>query len=185
MGNPIRMNVSAVLTGAIMALLAGAPAMSQPAEDCCQTHLQPGDIDRVQERLAAGAYDPPVRPRDTIYVPLTFHIVRTSAGEGGLAATRICGALDDLDAYFASVGIQFYLAGPLDFIDDDAFYYDIDTPAEIDALRRTNPIAGTINLYFTQHLANQNGEFCGISSFTWSPVQGIVMLVIVPSPCVL
>ena len=169
------MNVAIALMGVVAIINAGAPATGEPPEQCCETSVRPGDVDYVWERLAAGAYDLPVWLRDTIYVPLTFHIVRTSAGHGGLTPTRICGALDDLDAYFAPVGIQFYLAGPLDFIDDDAFYYDIDTPAEIDALRRTNRIAGTINLYFTPHLANPNGEFCGISSFTWSPVQGIVM----------
>jgi hypothetical protein len=167
------MNAIMALMGAV--LLAGSAGANGPADQRCGTRLWPGDIDRMRSRLTAGAYDFLASPQDTVYVPLTFHIVRTSGGQGGLSAAKICTALDDLDAFFASAGIQFYLAGPLDFIDDDAFFYDIDTPEEIDALRRTNPVAGTINLYFTAHLANGHGEFCGISSFSWSRVQGIVM----------
>ncbi len=152
------------------------PSSTQPTpQPTCPTVLQPANIPTLRTQSAAGAYHLPQPTSDTLYIPLTFHIVRTSDGTGGLPPQQICGALDDLDTYFAATDIQFYLAGPLDFIDNDTFYYDIDTPAEIDQLRSTNPIPGTINLYFTPHLANQNGEFCGISSFTWSPVQGIVM----------
>ncbi|MDM7916176.1 MAG: M43 family zinc metalloprotease, partial [Candidatus Eisenbacteria bacterium] len=68
------------------------------------------------------------------------------------------------------------MEGPIDHIDSDAFYYDIDTLAEIDQLRETNVVDHAMNVYFTENLANENGSFCGISSFTWSPHQGVVIM---------
>ncbi len=141
------------------------------AQDDCGTEMLPEHVDLVLARQAAGIYDPPEGgPRSGYSVPLTFHVVRRSDGTGGINPAQLVAALDDANLYFANAGIRFCWPGPVNYIDSDAFYYDIDTQAEIDALRQTNVVPDTINIYFTENL-----PYCGISSFTWSDVQGIVM----------
>ena len=63
-------------------------------------------------------------------------------------------------------GIQ---QGPTLFIDDDDFYFNVDTDEEIDALMSTNPVPCTINVYCTE-----NAPFCGVATFTFLEVQGII-----------
>jgi hypothetical protein len=107
-------------------------------------------------------------------VPIAAHIVQTSAGTGGLSMSRLEQAMLDANAYFANTGISFYLLS-VDYIDDDDYYYNVDTNAEIDALKGENVVADAINIYFTPNLSNEDGGLCGISSFTTSAVQGIAM----------
>lgn len=162
---------------AMAAVLGGAILRPVPAAavDDCGTVLRREDAQRIPSPVNGRPDQALHGVPTTIFVPLAFHVVRTSAGEGGLPADRSCEALDDLDGAFLGVAIRFYLAGPIDYIDDDDFYYNIDSMEEIDALRSTNPLPGTVNVYFTENLNQGSGRFCGISSFTWSRVQGVVM----------
>ena len=107
--------------------------------------------------------------------PITFHIVRDNAGMGGLPYSRILQGLQDMNEAYQNAGIQFYQAGEIDYIDDSAFYSDIDTMEEINALRNTNVVPNTINIYSTSGLSSGDTDLCGISSFTFSQTQGIVM----------
>ena len=124
------------------------------------------DLERSDARLVDG---------EIVFVPLTVHIVRRSDGTGGITFNQLCQALDDLNLLLFPGMIEFYVQPPIDYIDSDLFYEEIDTMEEIDMLRSTNVVPDTINVYFTPHLSMGEGEFCGISSFTWSPVQGVVM----------
>jgi hypothetical protein len=63
----------------------------------------------------------------------------------------------------------------VDYIDSDAFYSGINTLAEINALRTTNLVPGTINIYCTPVLDYESGALCGISAFTSSSVQSIAI----------
>lgn len=141
----------------------------------CGTTLTPDLVEVARHLQRLGAYDVPPSPEYALRVPMTFHIVRHSDGTGGLNRASADDNLDDANAQLAATGISFHRPGPIVFIDDDDFY-NCDTDAEIDALRSTNPVAGTVNVYFTPFLASETlGNLCGISSFTFSPVQGIVM----------
>ncbi len=152
-----------------------APAPTVALEDC-GTRLSPEDVVQARSLEADGAYVLPRGLGGAVYVPLTFHVVRTSAGTGGLGEDRIEQALLDANELFVGSGIRFCRPQDTRYIDSDAFYFDIDTTAEINALRTTDVVADTINLYFTENLANENGPIGGMSSFTYSPVQGIVMI---------
>ncbi len=106
----------------------------------------------------------------TFTVPVTIHIVRTSAGTGGLSGAQLTQGMTDLNSYFASTGIQFIQSGSTNYIDSDAFY-SIGSDGERNTLRNTYNVANTINLYFVDYVQNS----CGISSFSFSTVQGIVI----------
>ncbi len=144
------------------------------AQDC-GTLLIEQDRKDLLRQTAAGMYQLAAVPHSLTNVPLTFHVVRMSSGIGGLTATRLCQAISDLNSSFLGAEIRFYLAGPIDYIDSDNYFFNIDTLAEINALRSTNAVSNSINVYFTENLADEEGGLCGISSFTVNSVQGIVM----------
>jgi hypothetical protein len=141
----------------------------------CGSNWTPGDNVELNLLFESGIYDPPVAPGGAWEVPITFHVVRRSDGTGGTAQFQINQAIIDLNLAFASAGMVFCQMGPVQYIDSDAFYFNIDSDDEINDLRKTNPVPGTINVYSTQNLANDDGEICGISSFSWKGTQGIVM----------
>jgi hypothetical protein len=111
----------------------------------------------------------------TWWVPIAPHIVRQSDGTLGLPESRYWQAVADANVHYDDADIGFYTIGPIDFIDSDAFYWDIDSFSEIDQLRTTNPVADAINIYFTEVLDYESGAICGISAFTFSSVQAIAM----------
>ncbi len=115
-------------------------------------------------------------PTPPYFVAIAPHIVRRSDGTEGLPVEQYEQAVVDATLAYVNTGIVFYTIGEIDFIDSDAFYFDIDSITEIDALRTTNPVPNAINCYFTPNLRSApNSPLCGISAFTFSDVQAIAM----------
>lgn len=106
----------------------------------------------------------------TFTVPVTIHIVRTTAGTGGLPSGQLTQGMTDLNSYFSTTGIQFTQEGATNYIDSDAFY-SIGSDSERNTLRNTYNVANTINIYFVGYVQGA----CGISSFSFSSTQGIVV----------
>ncbi|MDF1729310.1 MAG: hypothetical protein P1U53_16340, partial [Sulfitobacter sp.] len=84
-------------------------------------------------------------------------------------------SVHDANRMIAPVGIEFCVPAPIDYIDSNTYYSQISTQAQIDALRSTNRVPDTINCYFTETLTLTGFNLCGISSFTASLTQGVVM----------
>ncbi len=153
---------------AFLFLAAAAPLAAQPPQECATT-IAPDEALRLVAIERLGLYNrPPAPARSTVYVGLAFHVVRTSAGAGGIPQSRLDQALIDANEAFAPAGIQFCQAGDTRYIDSST-YYTIDNFSEADALRQINVVPGAINCYFVN-----DAHFCGLSSFTTSAVQGIV-----------
>ncbi|MCC6662083.1 MAG: hypothetical protein IT437_14500 [Phycisphaerales bacterium] len=147
--------------------LAPGSASGQEVFRECATVLTPGEAARALRLQAAGAYTG-AAPEAVTRIGLTFHVVRTSAGTGGLEQARLDQAVIDANWGFAAMGVQFCQVGPTRFIDNSAFY-SITSTSQANALRLIDVVPGTINCYFVN-----SAPFCGISSFTFSSVQGIV-----------
>ncbi len=179
-------------TSLVLALVAGAAGAQFPGAQTrveqplphaagssgtgtCGTRPTDEDAAALRYLHEQGAYDPQVWPEYVFSVPVTLHVVRRTNGSGGVGLATLNAGMSSVNAAFLATGIQFVQQGPVDFIDSDAFYFGIDSLQEIDALRSTNVVPGTINVYYTQNLATATQGLCGISSFTTSPVQGIVM----------
>src|SRR5262245_6287301 len=105
-----------------------------------------------------------------LYLPMTIHIVHRSDGTGGFTLDRLAIAMRDLNRMWQPVGVQFFIYGEIDHIYDDAHFNVPYVQANQDALRQVNPVANTINVYFT-NLA----ELCGQSTFTNDSDQGVLM----------
>jgi len=163
----------------------GLWAQTQESLIDCDTTLSPGEVAEMRARQASGVYDSgTLGPSGAallgasgtqFVIPLTFHVVRTTAGQGGLSPARQAQALIDVNLAYSPMGIEFCLVGPVDYIDDDDLYFNIDSSSEIDVLRTTNSVSDTINIYFTEELNNGSSNICGRSSFSTSAVQGIAM----------
>lgn len=138
----------------------------------CGSFVRPEEVPLALAQEASGAYDvPPGQLVATYYIPMTFHVVRSSAHTGGLSATRLAAGLTQVNSEFAEMQFCFYQQGPTLYIDDDRYYIAVDNVAEADALRRIEPVADTVNVYFVPNFV----PYAGLSSFTFSDPQGIVI----------
>jgi hypothetical protein len=167
---------------AIIALLVAATSMTvapqKAASDTpileCGSNVKPEEAAAFRARWAVS---PPVLSAPSVgsyCVPIAAHIVRRTDGTGGLPMSQLDQAMVDANNYYINTGISYYLLS-IDYIDSDHYYFDIDTYAEIDALKGENVVADAINIYFTPNLSSEDGGLCGLSSFTTSAVQGIAM----------
>ena len=153
-------------------------ALADPGDDGtpCPLSPTPAEANLVRQRLALGLYDAPARRGGPdLLVPITVHIVRRSDGTGGLSPARAQQAIDGANTLWLGSGLQFCTPGDFLYIDDDTYFYETDTMEEINTLRETNQVPNTINVYFVNDLRSELGSLCGISSFTFSSVQGIAI----------
>ncbi len=109
-------------------------------------------------------------PNNPVYLPMTIHIVRKNNGDFGLDLGELQIAMQDMNRMWQPMGVQFFIQGNIDYIDNDYFVPVQDDRRDRRALRKINPIPNTINVYFA-YLAN----LCGESTFTDDEVQGILM----------
>lgn len=149
---------------------------ARAGHDECGTQRTPEDLEVALMLQSIGAYElPDGAPRYVLEVPMTMHIVRRTNGTGGISQADVDQTVVDANANWAATGIRFFQRGATRFINSDAFYFDIDTQAEINALKQTDVVADSINVYFTRELADEGGGLCGQSSFTSTAIQGLVM----------
>lgn len=66
--------------------------------------------------------DGPVQFRDIVYVPVRFHLVANSSGTGRVVFGRVLEQLCKLNEDFADIGMQFYIKGINDNINNTAIY---------------------------------------------------------------
>ncbi len=155
----------------IIALLAATPAIASDG-----TRLDLHEAHLALQLQAQGAYEAPSGAGETdVLVPVALHVVRRSDGTGGATEATLAAAIRGLDEAIGAAGIRFCRKGATQYIDDNTYFNGMTTQAEIDALRQTNAVAEAINVYFVQAMANEDGPLCSVSSFTVSPVQGIVV----------
>ncbi len=148
------------------------------AQDGCGTILDAQGVQAAELNRRAGLYEPPggVAGDEVYHIPIALHIVRQSDGSGGMTAAELNLSVLELNDAFLGWNMTFCPVGNPIFIDSNFFYFEIDTLAEVNLLRSTLVVPNAINIYFTPNLAIDGGlQLCGISSFTHSPVQGIVM----------
>lgn len=165
------------VTAAILALVA-SPALAQFDDHGCGSGVRPEEVAQALNQQQSGMYRLPSPPQDTNQfniVRIKVHIVRTSGGAGGISENAIEASVHRANIELVSSRTFLIAQGEVDYIDNDDFFFNINTTPEIDALRAVRPQANMLNIYFTQNLANENGGLCGISSFTFSSSQGIVM----------
>jgi hypothetical protein len=161
--------MKSLAVGLSLGLAGAASAQVHIHDESCGTQLTPDGARIALERQSAGFYEPVARPETAARVAIAIHIVRTSAGTGGIDPAQIDQAIEDANQHFDPI-IEFCALEEIDYIDSD-FWYTFAPGASYDTLRQINPVHGAINVYF----APVTPGLCGISSFSFGGVQGIVM----------
>ena len=92
-------------------------------------------------------------------VPVKIHIVRTSAGTGGLTTAQIATVINDMNVFYANSNMEFFECGAINYIDDDT-YYNYDAASE-NALAVPNDVSNVINIYFLNSITSGGSALCG------------------------
>jgi hypothetical protein len=115
------------------------------------------------------------RSEDHFDIPIAAHIVRRSDGTGGLTEAELLAAIDTSNVYAAQTNVSLYLYGGIDYVDADTFFYSTNSSEQFDALRQTNAAPEAVNVYFVPPTDTSGFGYCGLSSFSSSTVQGIIL----------
>ncbi len=165
----VKVTLAVVLAASSVLTLQAQPA---PSGDC-GTALAPEMVARAfqqhQQLLSLGA------PRSTTHyrVPVQMHIVRQNDATGGFNPAEMAMVMSAANVHFAQVNIEIYEYKSANFINSDYFYFDCTSSAQWDSLKRTDAEPEAINIYW---VPNESGfPYCGISSFSGSGTQGIIM----------
>lgn len=102
-----------------------------------------------------------------LYIPITAHIVRTSAGTGGLTVNQLHDAIGTMNTYYINANIQFFICNSINYIDNSLFF-DFDNDDE-DLLADNNDVDNTINIYFTNTIVSNGNGLCGYAYYPGGP----------------
>ena len=141
-----------------LALCANSPFLTgQPAPAPCGT--APGKsewLKSYQSKPQTWAN----RFNDTLYVPLTLHLVGTSEGHGYYRADYLYPSLCALNRHFAPARIQFYIKGEINYINNDNYYRYNSANVGVQ-MRRQHNVPNTANCYFVDEARNYCGYYSG------------------------
>ncbi len=157
----------------LLTLLFSATSLfAQPIESC-GTRIGPDEVDELFKHTQELIGMSQKRAGETYKIPIQHHVVRQSNGSGGFTQAEVDNAMLEGNALFVQVNVELYNYGPVDFIDDDFFFFDCSSSAQWDSLRNTNVEPNAINIFWVP--SSSGFPYCGLSSFTTSTTQGIVM----------
>lgn len=89
----------------------------------------------------------------TVWVPLQFHIVTKSDGTGGESLKDIRDNLCQLNLDYADLNVEFYIAGPVRYINEDLLYTN-DFGATAAFFMGMNRIDGVVNIFIGDRIDN-------------------------------
>ena len=138
----------------------------------CEVHLDADDIQLVRDRMEQGLYrvDPAAMIQELDRVEIKWHVLTDSMGNQAVDETTLEYYLDRLSDAFLPAGIEFCADPEIDYISDDELFADVQSTYQ---LRVMNPSPHAINIYWCPSISG--GQLCGSSSYSFGPIQGIVM----------
>ncbi|MBA4304738.1 MAG: hypothetical protein C0424_10985 [Sphingobacteriaceae bacterium] len=134
------------LVSNLLGLLLNMQLLAQPGSSCTTPTPLPHHYAFIEQHREG------LSTENSFRLPVTLHIIRTSNGSSSFNSQWAVDALCAVNARFQAVGICFYLAGPVRFINRT----DLTNPpsfAAASAILDEFNVARTINIYYT-NLAN-------------------------------
>ncbi len=116
---------------------------------------------------------------DFFLAPLTVHIIRSSAGTGGISVEDWNAALDRMNEQYKPAKIKFYVCGDINFIDDDNLHYYEKNEDRDAAL--VYAVENTFNLYISDNYTSGGSGSCG---FAYYPSLGSPDMSVLATSCV-
>jgi hypothetical protein len=99
-------------------------------------------------------------------VPIKAHVIRTTAGTGGLTVGQLDAAIANMNAYYADAFMEFFLCDGINYIDDTSLY-DFATNQE-GAMTSANNVSGLINIYFANTVTSSSSG-SGLCGYAYLP----------------
>jgi len=100
---------------------------------------------------------------DFVLLPVTVHIVRNTNGSGGITLTNFQNAFDRLNAQYIPAGVQFYICGSINYINDDNINnYEKNT--DLSLITPYN-VANTFNLFIVDVYTSSGSGGCGFAYY--------------------
>lgn len=140
----------------------------------CGTYAEQADIQNSINSFHDRSTSSISNQREISWIPIQVHIVTRTDGTGGLNENVIDVVLDQMNADFGQIEIQFYPVAAIDYIADSDYYF-CDDDIEINQLKLINNTAGVIDIYTVGSLSSNDTPLCGISSFSWFDIQGLII----------
>jgi hypothetical protein len=139
-------------------------------EECGTIAIPDPDFDLIEYQEFIRDYTP---GREIIELPIQPHIVRLSFGGGGLNETALYDALDQVNAHYLPMDIQFFFCDVVHYIDDNLLYnYDRNVYQD---LLISNNVSDVINVYFVNKIIDDDNTFCGYASFPWRTEEYVIV----------
>jgi hypothetical protein len=129
--------------------------------ESCGTHVSEALIAEYAKTAEARAnYQANLRS-GPLQLPLKIHIVRYSDGSAGLAHNDLYDEFLTLNRNFAPAQVQFYLCGPVHYIDND--FYAEATADSRQQMTQEFDHEGAINIYFVPKLIGDGTILSGLA----------------------
>lgn len=97
------------------------------------------------------------RTNDVLYLPLQVHVVGTDNGSGRMSRDGVFKAFCTLNEDFVQADIQFFMANPINYIDNSAYYeHDFEVGYE---MMVSNNFSNVINCYIVNSPAGNCGYY--------------------------
>jgi len=114
--------------------------------------------------------------RDTEFIRVQFHIVRQDNGAGGLYEPNLWPVLQQVNEDYEEAGLFFYHPSEVNEIYSNE-YYNCEDDAELNQLRNLYDTPSVMDIFVVASATSGGTALCGISTFTFMSVQGIVVTI--------
>ncbi|MFK8009098.1 MAG: PKD domain-containing protein [Saprospiraceae bacterium] len=135
-------------------------------EKNCGTDFHGADMDYLDQQnklWQLHQLNSPESGTTLTFVPVQLHIIRTSAGTGGISPSDYLEAFERVNVDYLPAGINFFQCSSINYIDDDD-YYDYDK-SEMNALHAAHSVTNVINIYSTEDVLSGSSPICGHAQF--------------------
>lgn len=154
------------LLNLLILLIAGFSFYSANAQFDCSTHHSDEFMKRLDNNVAYLSEHPETKDPTPRYVPIKFHLVANSQGEGRMPEEFVYPQLCLLNEAYDSMGLVFYIDGEFNYLDNSAVYEH--EGSYIGTILQSKEPA-TLNLFIVNTVGNAGGYYSPSGDFVAIP----------------
>lgn len=153
----------------ILILLVGGQLFAQ--ENLCGTSESPDPtFDVIEFQAFKKRMQKEQQTKSTIYIPIKPHVIRTSAGSGGLSDTQVLDAIATMNSIYSSSGIVFFLCNGINHIDNSTLF-DYDANTESSLISQYYHVDALNIFFFNTVISTSGNSVCGFAHLPWGSNQ--------------
>jgi PKD repeat protein len=134
----------------------------------CGTEIDASNIESLRQQnqqwnLAGQNNNSRAYSGTTHFVPVQIHIIRETAGTGGISGGDALAAFDRMNEFYIDASVHFFQCSPVNFIDNSTYYnYDKTQKSALDA---AYGVSDVVNIYVANTVTSGTTPICGHSTF--------------------